>query len=225
MQQLDAATRTYETIDPDARLMLRVRDGDAAAFEELVRRYQGRLLTVLENLVRNRELAEDLTQDVFLRVFRARQRYVAGAKFSTWLFTIANNVAKNSHRSRSRRKEVHVAGSDTGAMSVNPLEQMAEAASGLMPARRLDKAERAEMVQLAMETLNERQRMAVLLSKFEGMSYADIAEAMDMSTSAIKSLLTRARTNLKTVLQPYIDQGSGVEDFVDDSSPDDSSTT
>ena len=72
MQQLDAATRTYETIDPDARLMLRVRDGDAAAFEELVRRYQGRLLTVLENLVRNRELAEDLTQDVFLRVFRAR---------------------------------------------------------------------------------------------------------------------------------------------------------
>ena len=183
--------------------MLRVRDGDAAAFEELVRRYQGRLLTVLENLVRNRELAEDLTQDVFLRVFRARQRYVAGAKFSTWLFTIANNVAKNSHRSRSRRKEVHVAGSDTGAMSVNPLEQMAEAASGLMPARRLDKAERAEMVQLAMETLNERQRMAVLLSKFEGMSYADIAEAMDMSTSAIKSLLTRARTNLKTVLQLF----------------------
>ena len=94
---------------------------------------------------------------------------------------------------------------------------MAQAASGLMPMRQLDRVERAEMVRLAMETLNERQRMAVLLSKFEGMSYADIARTMNLSTSAIKSLLTRARTNLKLVLQPYIEQGEGLDEFATDS--------
>ena len=98
----------YELHDPDVRLMLQVKGGDAAAFTELVMRYQNRLLTVLEHLVGNREQAEDLTQDVFLRVFRARERYTSEAKFSTWLFTIANNVASNALRSRSRRREVGV---------------------------------------------------------------------------------------------------------------------
>src|SRR5262245_47936458 len=74
----------YELLDPDVRLMLQVRDGSAAAFEELVLRYQGRLLTVLEHLVRDRDRAQDLAQDVFLRVYRARNNYTAGAKFSTW---------------------------------------------------------------------------------------------------------------------------------------------
>ena len=76
--------------------MLEVRDDKAAAFEELMLRYQNRLVTVLEHLVGRRDLAEDLAQDVFLRVYRARKRYVPGAKFSTWLFTIANNVASNA---------------------------------------------------------------------------------------------------------------------------------
>ncbi len=92
-------------------------------------------------------------------------------------------------------------------MSANPLDQLALDASSQMPTRRVDGAERAQMVRLAIQTLNDRQRMAVLLSKFEGMSYADIAEAMDLSTSAIKSLLTRARVNLRTVLEPYVQQG------------------
>jgi RNA polymerase sigma-70 factor (ECF subfamily) len=92
-------------------------------------------------------------------------------------------------------------------MSANPLENMAQAASGLMPSRQLDKLERAEMVRIALESLNERQRMAVLLSKFEGMSYADIAATMNMSTSAIKSLLTRARDNLRAALEPYMQEG------------------
>ena len=153
----------YELHDPDVRLMLQVRDGNAAAFEELVLRYQGRLLTVLTHLVGNRELAEDLVQEVFLRVFRARERYEPGAKFSTWLFTIANHVASNAHRSRSRRKEVAMpnrAGRDSAPMQ---LDQIAKAASSLMPARQIDKAETAEMVRVAIESLGERQRMALLL--------------------------------------------------------------
>ncbi len=187
--------------------MLQVRDGSAAAFEELVMRYQNRLIGVLEHLVRGRVQAEDLAQEVFMRVYRARERYVPGAKFSTWLFTIANNVASNALRSASRRKEVNLVvdqGNKTGAFT---LESLAKAASGLMPARQLDKAEMAEIIRLAMESLNERQRMAVLLSKFEGMSYEEIGESMGLSVPAIKSLLSRARGNLRTILQPYLDTG------------------
>jgi RNA polymerase sigma-70 factor (ECF subfamily) len=202
----------YELHDPDVRLMLQVKGGDAAAFTELVMRYQNRLLTVLEHLVGNREQAEDLTQDVFLRVFRARERYTAEAKFSTWLFTIANNVASNALRSRSRRREVGVPegnGSDSVPLS---LEQMAKAASGFMPTRALDKSEQAEMVRHAVGNLNERQRLALLLAKFEGMSYQDIAQTMGLSVQAIKSLLSRARVNLKEMLTPYVESGTPPEE-------------
>lgn len=187
--------------------MLQVREDDAVAFEELMLRYQSRVITVLEHLVGQRELAEDLAQDVFLRVYRARKRYVPGAKFSTWLFTITNNVARNAHRSRSRRHEVQITARDSGAMGVRTLEQMAMAASGLMPTRQLDRVEMAEIVRMAMESLNERQRMAVLLSKFEEMSYADIANVMELSPQAIKSLLSRARCKLREILQPYLVDG------------------
>jgi RNA polymerase sigma-70 factor (ECF subfamily) len=198
----------YELHDPDVRLMLQVRDGNAASFEELVKRYQNRLLTVLEHLVGNRELAEDLTQEVFMRVFRARKTYEPGAKFSTWLFTIANNVASNALRSKSRRKEVGVPEKSNGSDSTSlSLDQMAKAASGFMPARALDKAEQADIVRQAVESLSERQRMALLLSKFEGMCYQDIADTMDLSVQAIKSLLSRARVNLKEILTPYVEQG------------------
>ena len=100
----ESTAERYTLADPDVRLMLQVRDGSAAAFEELVLRYQNRLLTVLEHLVNSREQAEDLAQEVFLRVFRARKRYEPAAKFSTWLFTIANNVASNARRSRAHRR-------------------------------------------------------------------------------------------------------------------------
>ena len=101
----ESSARRY-ALDPDVRLMLEVRDDNAAAFEELVARYQGRLLTVLRHLVGNREQAEDLTQEVFLRVYRARKSYEPGAKFATWLFTIANHAAANALRDQSRRHEV-----------------------------------------------------------------------------------------------------------------------
>src|SRR5262249_4832755 len=118
----ESSAEAYDLRDPDVRLMLQVRDDDAAAFEELVLRYQARLLTVLEHLCGRRDLAEDLAQDVFLRVYRSRKRYQPGAKFSTWLFTIANNVASNARRSMSRRKEVNVEGRESGPLGVNPLD-------------------------------------------------------------------------------------------------------
>ncbi len=187
--------------------MLEVRDDNAASFEELMLRYQGRLLTVLEHLVGSRDLAEDLTQEVFLRVYRSRKSYVPGAKFSTWLYTIANNAASNALRRRSRRREVSLKVRDSGPMGSNPLEKAVQASSGMMPTRQLDKAEMRDIIRLAMESLNDRQRMAVLLSKFEEMSYADIAETMELTPQAIKSLLSRARVNLREVLEPYVEHG------------------
>ena len=207
----------YEELDPDVRLMLQVRDDNATAFEELVARYQGRLLSLFRHLVRGRDQAEDLAQEVFLRIYRARKRYVPGAKFSTWMFKIAHNVASNALRSASRRREVNIVSRSSGTMPSYSLDALAIAASGLMPSRQVDTAERAEMVRLAMESLNDRQRMALFLSKFEGMTYADIAETMDLSTPAIKSLLSRARGNLRDILEPYIEKGVLTVDVDSDS--------
>lgn len=207
MSVSESTIQHYTALDPDVRLMLRVRDDDAAAFEELVLRYQRRLLSLLEHVIGRRDQAEDLSQDVFLRVYRARKRYVPGAKFSTWFFTIANNVARNALRSQSRRKEINLNTVGSGPLSVRPLEQLAQAASGQMPTRQLDKIEMVEVIRIAMESLNDRQRLAVLLSKFEGMSYDEIALTMDLSPQAIKSLLSRARGNLKMILEPYLNEG------------------
>jgi RNA polymerase sigma-70 factor (ECF subfamily) len=203
----ESSARRQALRDPDVRLMLEVRDDSAAAFEELMLRYQGRALTVLEHLVGDRDQAEDLTQEVFLRVYRARKSYVPGAKFSTWLFTIVNNAASNALRTRIRRREVRLRSPDASSSGPIVMERAVQASSGQMPARQLDKAEMRDVVRLALASLNERQRMAVLLSKFEEMSYADIAESMQLSPQAVKSLLSRARVNLREVLEPYLEHG------------------
>ena len=197
----------YELTDPDARLMLRVRDNDETAFRELVEKYQGRLVGILTHLVSDRETAQDLAQDVFLRVYRARERYVPTAKFSTWLFTITHNVASNSLRKSSRRKEINLVSSPSGSMPVRPLEMMAKEKSGLMPARQLLNSEMEQVMMTAIEQLGERQRIATMLSKFEGMSYLEIGETMGLTTQAVKSLLSRARNNLKEILRPYLESG------------------
>jgi RNA polymerase sigma-70 factor (ECF subfamily) len=193
--------------DPDVRLMLEVQEDCAASFEELVRRYQGRVLRVLEHHVGDRDQAEDLFQEVFLRVYRARKSYTPDAKFNTWLFTIVKNVASNALRSRSRRREVSLRVQDTGSTAMATMDRVAAAPSGQMPARQIEKAETQEVVRLAVASLSERQRMAVLLSKFEGLSYADIAAVMELTPQAIKSLLSRARVNLRDVLEPYVQRG------------------
>jgi RNA polymerase sigma-70 factor, ECF subfamily len=198
-------------LDPDVRLMLEVRDDNAAAFEELMLRYQNRVVAVLDHMIGNRDQAEDMAQEVFMRVYRSRKSYQAGAKFATWLFTITNNVALNAIRGRSRRREVNIAGSDSSGVPTNPIEAMLQTSTGQMPARQLDKAEMRQIVRWAVESLNERQRIAVLLNKFEGMSYQEIAETMGMSPQAIKSLLNRARNNLRDILQPYLTDGRSLE--------------
>lgn len=187
--------------------MLQVRDGSAVAFESLVEKHQKRLVMVLEHLIADRTQAEDLAQDVFLRVYRARERYVPTAKFSTWLYTITHNVASNAIRKSSRRKEVNLTSSPSGSLPVNSLATIAKDKSNLMPARLAAQKEMADMIHEAIQLLGPRQRMAMLLSKYEGMSYNEIAEAMELTQQAVKSLLSRARGNLRESLDPYIDSG------------------
>jgi len=190
--------------DPDVQLMLRVKEGDEAAFTRLVASYQDRLVSLFANLVGNQETAEDLTQEVFLRVYRARHGYQPNAKFSTWVFRIVNNLASNSRRSRGRRKEVQLKSEESGPLGARPAEQLLAEKSALMPTRLLDRSELQEHVREALDTLSERQQMALLLHKFEGMSYVDIGDAMEMSPQAVKSLLSRARESLRSRLEAYV---------------------
>jgi len=198
--------------DTNVRLMLAVQKDDASAFEELMFRFQGRVQSLFRHLIGNKELAEDLTQDVFLRVFRSRKSYQPSAKFSTWLFTIANNVALNQIRTQRRRPEKQFGNAVKSPHSDTVFEptEAIVAGSESMPARQLDKIELREMVRLAIEALNERQRMAVLLNRFEGMSYAEIADVMALSPQAVKSLLCRAHVQLRNLLQKYVQNGSAV---------------
>lgn len=194
--------------DPEVQLMLRAKKGDEDAFAKLVAAYQDRLTTIFLHMTQNQEAAEDLAQDVFMRIYRARNGYQPTAKFSTWLFRIANNLAINAHRNKARRKEVALpAGETTSMTNVRPEERALADKSALMPTRQLDRNELQTVVQKAMDQLNERQRLSVLLHKFEGMSYVEIADTMELTVPAVKSLLSRARDSLRTSLEPYMQLG------------------
>lgn len=190
--------------DPDIRLMLRVRADDQAAFAELVARYQHRLVGVMHHLVGHADEAEDLAQEVFLRVYRTRAKYTPKAKFATWLFTIANNLALNALRDKKRKPVVPLDGrADPNASGPWPTDGFA-AARDQPPTQSLQQQELADVVRQALDGLNDRQRMAVVLNKFEDMNYHEIAEVMGLTTKAVKSLLSRARARLREALQAYI---------------------
>jgi len=195
-----------EARDPDVRLMLQVRDDVAGAFEVLVNRYQHRLLGVMIHLVGRVEEAEDLTQEVFLRIYRARKGYRPRAKFSTWLFTIANNLALNHLRGKGRNPTIALSSDTSSSSALRPAEERVPAREGT-PSAQLRKVELSDVVREALELLGEDQKVAVLLNKFEEMSYAEIAEVMGRSEAAVKSLLARARNHLREQLEPYLKTG------------------
>jgi RNA polymerase sigma-70 factor (ECF subfamily) len=192
-----------EARDPDVRLMIQVRADIAGAFETLVERYQNRLVGIMFHLVGNREEAEDLCQEVFLRVYKSRKGYRPRAKFSTWLFTIANNLALNHLRAKGRNPNVPLGGTGTDSQAVAAIARQLTGREGT-PSSQMRQAELADIVRAALSVLNEDQKLAVLLNKFEEMSYAEIADVMGRSQAAVKSLLARARNQLREHLEPYL---------------------
>lgn len=207
MSNGDALEKELEARDPDVKLMLQVRDDVPGAFEVLIERYQHRLLGVMAHVIGRVDETEDLAQEVFLRVYRTRKGYRPKAKFSTWLFTIANNVALNHLRGKDRKGIIGLgSGSDSMSQSVPTLADRAPSREGT-PSTQLRQAELSDVVKEALESLGEDQRMAVLLNKFEEMSYAEIASVMGRTESAVKSLLARARMNLRDRLDLYLRTG------------------
>lgn len=190
--------------DADAELMLRFQRGDEEAFAALVRRFQDRIVSLAYRYLGSAADAEDLAQEVFLRVYRAKESYEPSARFSTWIYRIASNTSLNHLRGRKARRKVSGAmpSTDDGDPAAGAADPDAEA-----PGDRLEKDELARVLRRIVDDLPDRQRIAILLNKYEGLGYEDVAAAMDLSVMAVKSLLTRARVNIKEKLEPYLTSG------------------
>lgn len=173
-------------VDDDARLMLAFRDGDRRAFESLFARYTPRVLTFLTRMVRDRARAEELTQDVFVRVYNAAERYEASARFSTWIFGIAHNLALNDLARAHRRYE----------QSDGALEELGAPDPAASADEKLDAVRMQTRLERALAALPERQRAALLLRSEQGLSYEEIANALSATVSSVKSLIHRAREAL-----------------------------
>jgi RNA polymerase sigma-70 factor, ECF subfamily len=190
--------------DYDVALMLGFQKGNDLAFQELVERNHTRVIGLIYRFINDASDAEDLAQEVFLRIYRARDTYKPTAKFSTWMFRITANVSLNALRSRaSRRDDVSIDQMADGSESPRAIPDL----DGHLPDHHLHEQELQEKVQEAIQALPEKQQIAVVLNKYEGMSYADIARTIGCSTMAVKSLLARARDNLKDRLVLYIHTG------------------
>lgn len=195
------------TQDEDVRLMLAVKAGDAAAFEQLVTRHQERILSTLIHFTDSLQQAEELTQEVFLKVYEARLRYEPTAKFTTWLYRIVRNEGLNAVRHKKRHPERYLNASPPADGDGANAEENLLAKSGYMPARQYDEKEECEMVRLALKSLEPRQREAILYQHVEEMDYSQIAQVMEMTVPAVKSLLYRARRRLAEILAPYMSEG------------------
>ncbi len=189
----------------DVQLMLDVKAGDEASFELLLQRYRTPLVNFLFRMIRNREQAEDLAQEVFLRVYRAREDYVPSAKFTTWLFRIATNLALNSMRdTRYQKLEVSIDAPVTVDAENGDERPLDVVEKHLNIEQHLVEDVRVKMIRHAINKLPEKQRAAVLLHKYQELDYTEIAKILSCSESALKSLLFRAYEALRVELAPLV---------------------
>ena len=191
--------------DPDAALMLRAKRGDRAAFAELVEKYKQPVVNFVFRSLRDEIEAEDLAQNVFLQAYKSRRRYRQTAKLSTWLFTIARNLCLNEIRRRSRHPAESI--EESHAEHEDQPRQQYEDKSQIAPPDKLLQGELAQKIEEALAGLPENQRTAILLCRQDELSYEEIAEVLDCSLSATKSLIHRGRETLKEKLKPYLQTG------------------
>ncbi|MCK5114332.1 MAG: sigma-70 family RNA polymerase sigma factor [Phycisphaerae bacterium] len=184
--------------DEDVQLMLRFCDGDRAAFDKLVERNLSNVCGLVYRFLGNQSQVDDIAQEAFLRVLKNAHRYKPEAKFSTWLYRIVANLCFNVIRSRKTAKQIsiHSAGSEDSKFDL-PDETQQNPDAGLVG------DERSKRVSEAVAKLPENQRLAIILNKYEDKSYAEIAEILDTTTMAVKSLLSRARVTLREQLEGY----------------------
>jgi RNA polymerase sigma-70 factor (ECF subfamily) len=183
------------TLDYDAELMLRVKDGDGASFGVLLEKHRTPVVHFLYRMLQNYAVAEELGQEVFLRVYRSRESYEASAKFTTWLFRIATHLALNALRDGKNEKFQERLDDESPDM---PARQVSDARPTVE--QRMVYQVRLDEVRRAVATLPEKQRAAVLMHKYEEMEYSQIAKVLSCSESAVKSLLFRAYETLRARL-------------------------
>jgi RNA polymerase sigma-70 factor (ECF subfamily) len=191
--------------DADAALMLRVKRGDRAAFASLVEKYRQPLFNFIFRTLRDEIEAEDVAQNTFLQVWKSRARYQRTAKFSTWLFTIARNLCLNEIRRRSRHPAESL--EETHAEHDDQPSRQYEDKRIFLPTDDALHGELARKIEEALAELPENQRTAILLCRQDELSYEEIAEVLDCSLSATKSLIHRGRETLKEKLKPYLQTG------------------
>ncbi len=186
----------------DAEVMLRVKAGDDAAVDYLVEKFRRPIISFMYRMAHNQAVAEELAQEVFLRIYRSRATYAADAKFTTWMYRIATNLAVNHARdSKAERVEATVsideADEETG-LTIDVADPHLSAEQALL------RRERLAAIRRHVESLPERQRVAVFMHKYQGMDYRQIAEVLKLSESATKSLLFRAYETLRERLKEFI---------------------
>jgi len=187
--------------ESDEQWMLRLRAGEEDAFDFLVAKYREPVVHFLYRLVHEPALAEELGQEVFLRLYRARRSYKPTARFSTWLFRIATTVGLNALRDGRMRRALETS-MDTGTETTTAVAALRHPAGTAEQA--LLERERGEEIRRAVEALPEKQRLAVLLHKYQEMDYGEIAVILDCSEGALKSLLFRAYETLRVRLRPLL---------------------
>lgn len=177
--------------------MLRIRGGDTGAFAELVGRYQPAVLNAAARFLGNRAIAEEIAQDVFVRIFKARDSWEPRAKFDTWLHRIVFNLCANAAEYGRRRRTLSLdalAGDDDRRREID--------SGALDPLRAMEREETGRRVRAAILALPAQQRAALILTRYHGLAHGDVAESLGTSVEAVKSLLFRAREKLRETLAP-----------------------
>jgi RNA polymerase sigma-70 factor, ECF subfamily len=184
----------------DVALMLRVRDGDLESFETLVTRHQHSVIGTAAKMLGGAADAEDIGQQVFVRVWKHAARYQPSAKFTTWLMTITRNLVFNELRRRRRSQQVSMDADEGDTIRHQFVDEQAVA-----PSEELLDSELHDAIDAAIASLPETQRLAIVLRRYEGMPYEEIAEVLKTSVPAVKSILFRARAELKARLKKYLE--------------------
>jgi len=191
-----------ETAIEDVRLMLLVKEGDIKAFESLVEKHQSAIIGTVAKMTGNISDAHDISQQVFVRVWKSAARYEPTAKFTTWLFTITRNLVFNESRRRYRQLETSIEEREDITHTEIPDE------TPNRPDQAALQQELEDAIDQAIQELPEKQRLAVIMRRFENLPYEEIGDVLELSLPAVKSLLFRARGQLKEQLQKYLDPAS-----------------
>jgi RNA polymerase sigma-70 factor (ECF subfamily) len=184
--------------EPEAKIMAAVAKGNFSAFRLIVERHHRPLINFVSKFVGDRAMAEDIAQEVFLRVFKAAKDYRPKARFKTWLFKIATNYCLNEIRASKRRPQF------VDLFELNEAGFLAVAPAEYCPEKKSENEELGNILRAAIARLPEKQKTSLLLQKYEGFSYEEISHFMGCSVSAVESLIQRARQNLKKALLPYL---------------------